>query len=71
MSQPSDILGKLDGAQAFVHTRSRLVPSLGIVAGGGLGMLAGIVEDAVRIPYAAIPHALAPTPPAPARRGWP
>lgn len=61
MSQPSDILAKLDGAQAFVRTRSQLVPSLGIVAGSGLGMLAGIVEDAVRIPYAEIPHALAPT----------
>jgi len=61
MSPPSDILAKLDGAQAFVQGRSPLVPVLGIVAGSGLGMLGGIVTDAVRIPYAEIPHALAPT----------
>ena len=61
MSQPTDILAKLDGAQAYVNARSPLVPRLGIVAGSGLGMLASIVEDAVRVPYAEIPHALAPT----------
>jgi purine-nucleoside phosphorylase len=61
MSPPSDILAQLDAATAYVRSRSPLVPALGIVAGSGLGALAGLVEEAVRIPYATIPHALAPT----------
>jgi len=61
MSVTPDILSRLDLATAFLRTRSTLVPALGIVAGSGLGALAGLVEDAVRIPYATIPHALSPT----------
>lgn len=52
---------KLQEAQAFVSARTSLRPVLGIVAGSGLGALAGLVEGAVRIPYGEIPHLHAPT----------
>lgn len=61
MAQSNSTLAHLDAAAAFVRGRSLLEPALGIVAGSGLGALAGLVDDAVRIPYAEIPHALAPT----------
>lgn len=61
MSASSDILTHLDAARDFVRARTALVPQLGIVAGSGLGALAGLVEGGVRIPYGEIPHALAPT----------
>jgi purine-nucleoside phosphorylase len=51
----------LQQAVAFVRSRSGLVPALGVVAGSGLGALAGLVEGAVRIPYSDIPHMFAPT----------
>lgn len=54
-------LAQIDRAVAYVQSRSALVPSLGIVAGSGLGALAGLVEDATHIPYAEIPGGLAPT----------
>jgi purine-nucleoside phosphorylase len=57
----SHVIAHLDEAAAFIRARSSLVPALGIVAGSGLGALAGLVEDAVHIPYGTIPHALAPT----------
>jgi len=57
----SSALAALDAARDYIRSRSPLVPSLGIVAGSGLGALAGLVENATRIPYAEIPGALAPT----------
>lgn len=48
-------------ARDAVQARSPLVPALAIVAGSGLGALAELVEDAVRIPYGEIPHFHAPT----------
>lgn len=61
MSSATDHLSALSAARDFVRSRTALVPSLGIVAGSGLGALAGLVEGATRIPYAEIPGALAPT----------
>lgn len=61
MSSATDHLSALHAARDFVRSRTGLVPSLGIVAGSGLGALAGLVEGATRIPYAEIPGALAPT----------
>ena len=61
MSEQSRVLEHLDAAVRFVRAKTPLVPALGIVAGSGLGALAGLVEEAVRIPYGEIPHALAPT----------
>jgi purine-nucleoside phosphorylase len=57
----TDTFSMLEEARAFVTARSGLVPALGIVAGSGLGALAGLVEHAVRIPYGEIPHLHAPT----------
>lgn len=57
----TDTFSMLEEARAFVAARSGLVPALGIVAGSGLGALAGLVEHAVRIPYGEIPHLHAPT----------
>lgn len=61
MSTPQNHLAALHNARDFVRQQSGLVPSLGIVAGSGLGALAGLIEGATRIPYASIPGALAPT----------
>ncbi len=60
-SDATGIIAKLDAAVAYILGRGAIVPELGIVAGSGLGMLASLVTDAVRIPYGEIPHALAPT----------
>ena len=61
MSVASDHLHALHTARDFIRQQSPLVPRLGIVAGSGLGALAGLVEGATHIPYATIPGALAPT----------
>jgi purine-nucleoside phosphorylase len=64
-ASPQLTLSRLDEAATFLRSRTAIVPALGIVAGSGLGALAGLVlgrdPAAVRIPYAEIPHALAPT----------
>jgi purine-nucleoside phosphorylase len=51
----------LQEARAAVLARTSLKPVLGIIAGSGLGALAGLVEGAVHIPYGDIPHLHAPT----------
>lgn len=61
MSTATDHLSALHAARDHVRSRTALIPSLGIVAGSGLGALAGLVENATHIPYAEIPGALAPT----------
>jgi len=60
-STARDIVGELKEAVEAVQARTTLTPALGIVAGSGLGALAGLVEEATRIPYGEIPHMLAPT----------
>lgn len=57
----SPLVAHLDEAVAAVRQRSAVTPSLGVVAGSGLSALAGLVADAVRIPYAEIPHMPTPT----------
>lgn len=61
MQAAHDPLARLDAATAYVRAQSSVVPALGIVAGSGLGALAGLVENAVHIPYGDIPYAHAPT----------
>ena len=65
MADKSEIVARLDEAAAWVRGKSAVVPALGIVAGSGLGALGALVvsrdPNAVRIPYAEIPNALAPT----------
>ena len=48
-------------AARFVLSATTLRPHAAVVLGSGLGAFAGEVADAVRIPYAAIPHFLQPT----------
>jgi purine-nucleoside phosphorylase len=43
-------------AVAHVRTKTRLQPDVAVILGSGLGVLADEIEDAVRIPYATIPH---------------
>jgi hypothetical protein len=47
---------KLAESVESVRRRISIVPSVALVLGSGLGDLADQVEDAVRIPYAEIPH---------------
>lgn len=43
-------------AAAFIRARVERIPEAALMLGSGLGALAEEVEDAVRIPYAEIPH---------------
>ncbi|MEZ4268803.1 MAG: purine-nucleoside phosphorylase [Myxococcota bacterium] len=61
MSEPIDIIARLDGARAAVHARCAETPVLGIVAGSGLGAIGELVSDAVAIPYTDIPGMPMPT----------
>jgi purine-nucleoside phosphorylase len=47
---------KASAADAFVRSLASLTPRVGIILGSGLGGFGAQVEDAVTIPYAAIPH---------------
>jgi len=48
---------KLDEAFAFLQTRlGNLRPQIGLILGSGLGDYADTLEDAIKIPYAEIPH---------------
>jgi purine-nucleoside phosphorylase len=50
------LLARLDEAAAAVRARTSLRPAVGVVLGSGLGAFADALEDAVAVPYAAIPH---------------
>ncbi|MGM0578757.1 MAG: purine-nucleoside phosphorylase [Myxococcota bacterium] len=50
------VIERLDAAVEAVRGRWGHTPGLGIVAGSGLGAIGTLVEDAVRVPYAEIPH---------------
>jgi purine-nucleoside phosphorylase len=47
---------RIEAARAFVAARWPVTPKIGIVLGTGLGGLAEEIADAVKIPYAEIPH---------------
>ena len=49
-------LQEYDAAAAYIRQRSAQLPRLGLILGSGLSPLADSIEDAVRIPYAHIPH---------------
>jgi purine-nucleoside phosphorylase len=55
---PSVLEQRKQIAEAVVHIRSLtpLTPVVGIICGTGMGALADRIEQAVRIPYDAIPH---------------
>ncbi len=46
----------IEEAMAFLRSQTPLRPDVAIILGSGLGILADEVQDAVRIPYASIPH---------------
>jgi purine-nucleoside phosphorylase len=50
------LAARLDEAAALVRERSPLRPAIGVVLGSGLGAFADALEDAVSVPFAAIPH---------------
>ncbi len=47
---------KLEQAAAAVRATTKLLPTVGVVLGSGLGAFGDTLEDGVRIPYADIPH---------------
>ncbi|MBQ1448704.1 MAG: purine-nucleoside phosphorylase [Coriobacteriales bacterium] len=52
--------GLLEGA-AFLRDRVSCEPRVGLVLGSGLGQIADLIEDAVAVPYADVPHLRAST----------
>ena len=58
---PVDTVSRLDSANAYIRERSSVVPRLAVVAGSGLGALAGLVDADARLPYADIPGMTAPS----------
>lgn len=52
----ADIHTTLEEAAGAVRSRAPQAPQVGVVLGSGLGSWADTLEDAVRIPYAEIPH---------------
>lgn len=52
----ADLEPRLAEALAYVRGQTPLHPEVAVILGSGLGVLADEIEDAARIPYAAIPH---------------
>jgi purine-nucleoside phosphorylase len=52
----NDVYSKAQSAADFIRAKSPLKPTIGVILGSGLGNFASHVTDAVRIPYADIPH---------------
>jgi len=55
-SGPLDEFSRAEAAAEFIRSRTALRPEIAIVLGSGLGDFAEGMSDAVRIPYADIPH---------------
>ena len=58
-----NLTDQITAAADYIRTRTSLRPTVGLVLGSGLGDFADTLEDAVRIPYAEIPHFPCPTAP--------
>lgn len=54
--QPIDDFTRAEQAAAFLRARTKLRPRVAVVLGSGLNAFAANVTDAVRTPYAEIPH---------------
>lgn len=50
------LLDKINEAAAYIDSRLKSKPSIGMILGSGLGVMADEVQDAVVIPYGEIPH---------------
>ncbi len=59
-SAPETTLNRLDDAVRYVRERWPHTPTLGVIAGSGLGLLGDLATESVRMPYGTIPHM--PTP---------
>lgn len=55
-SHPGPEFVRAEAAAKFIQKRTKLRPKIAIVLGSGLGAFADEFADAVRIPYAKIPH---------------
>jgi purine-nucleoside phosphorylase len=47
---------KIEQAAAYIRSRSKINPEVGLILGSGLGVLAEAIEDAISIDYQDIPH---------------
>jgi purine-nucleoside phosphorylase len=56
-----DIFSQAAESAAFISAKIQIQPKLAIVLGSGLGSIADELTDAVRIPFAQIPHFCPPT----------
>ncbi len=52
----SELLDRIREAAAYVKSKTKLVPEVGIILGTGLGDFAGALQAEVVIPYEEIPH---------------
>ncbi len=52
----SELIQHLDDAVAFIATKTKLRPQVGVVLGSGLGAFADSIEKPTRIPFQEIPH---------------
>jgi purine-nucleoside phosphorylase len=50
------LIQELNDAVLFIHSKSKLRPTVGLVLGSGLGAFAESLEEATRIPFGEIPH---------------
>ena len=46
----------MNEVQQLIESRTQVKPTIGLILGSGLGVLADEISDAVRIPYEEIPH---------------
>jgi purine-nucleoside phosphorylase len=51
-----NVLKRIEEARSFIAGKVSFKPELGLILGSGLGVLAELIEEAVVIPYAEIPH---------------
>ncbi len=52
----ADLKTMINEAAAFIRTKTKVVPEIGIILGTGLGSLADGIEIASRVDYGTIPH---------------
>jgi purine-nucleoside phosphorylase len=52
----STISIKIEEARSFIASKINVKPTLGLILGSGLGVLADLIEEAIVLPYASIPH---------------
>jgi purine-nucleoside phosphorylase len=52
----TDIYSKAQSAADFIHSKTQLLPTLGIILGSGLGNFATHAKNPTRIPYSEIPY---------------